>query len=254
MTSTKGALTTFLGALVIVAVTTLIGSATASAGSAPRQLQRIVMLVPGQQPAPGTSSTDLFRDMADELAGDGYIVRTVDVKGLDLYADSRTIQHAVDEATAGVQVESVSLVAHSYGGLSSRRYLKTLGGSERIADYVAIGTPQYGSPGGCVQLPGFGFDGCPVTPLIAELNSGDDTPGDVEYYSIRSDEELADGRLDGGQCRLAPIPNLQHAVEPADDRVIAAVSSALSGGCPGEFLDERDGEIALTSTLFPAQR
>ncbi|MDV7135141.1 esterase/lipase family protein [Williamsia muralis] len=254
MTFTKGALTKLMGALAIASVATLIGSATASAGSTPTQPQRIVLLVPGQQPAPGTSSVDLFQDMADELAADGYTVDTVDVKGLDLYADSQAIQESVESAAAGVEVESLSLVAHSYGGLSSRHYLKVLGGSERIDDYIAIGTPQYGSPGGCVQLPGFGFDGCPVTPFIAELNNGDDTPGDVEYYSIRSNEELADGRLDGGQCRLAPIPNLEHAVEPADDRVIAAVSSALSGGCPGEFVNEREGEITLASTLFPAPR
>ena len=228
--------------------------ATANTGSDPTEPGRhIVMLVPGQQPSPGTSSLDQFDDMAAQLAGEGYVVHAVDVNGLDLVADSAVIARAVDRATAGVEVESLSIVAHSYGGLSSRSYLKTLDGSDAVDTYIAIGTPQYGSPGGCVQLPGFGFDGCPITPFIAELNAGDDTPGDTDYVSIRSDEELADGRLDGGQCRLAPIKDLVHEVEPADTRVVDAVSGALSGGCAGrDFVDEADGDVTLVNSLFPA--
>jgi hypothetical protein len=163
--------------------------------------------------------------MAAQLAGEGYVVHAVDVNGLDLVADSAVIAEAVDRATAGVEVESLSIVAHSYGGLSSRSYLKTLDGSDTVDTYIAIGTPQYGSPGGCVQLPGFGFDGCPITPFIAELNAGDDTPGDTDYVSIRSDEELADGRLDGGQCRLAPGSTLT--ALPFPDTVQGVVTSRI---------------------------
>jgi triacylglycerol esterase/lipase EstA (alpha/beta hydrolase family) len=235
----------------MIPVVALMGATTASAKSGDVPKQRVVLLVPGQQPA-GTSSLDLYDDMAADLAARGYTVHTVDVKGLDLYADSQTIKLATERATATVEVESLSVVGHSYGGLSSRRYLKSLGGSDIVDTYIAIGSPQYGSPGGCFQLPGFGFDGCPITPFIAELNAGDDTPGDTAYYSIRSNEELADGRLDGGQCRLAPIPNLEHSVEPADERVVAAVARILAGGCPGEFVDQADGDITLDTTLFPA--
>jgi triacylglycerol esterase/lipase EstA (alpha/beta hydrolase family) len=238
----------------LLPVIALTGATAASAKSLnfDAQAHRVVLLVPGQQPTPGTSSLDLYDDMAADLTARGYTVHTVDVKGLDLYADSQTIKRAAEKATATVEVESLSVVAHSYGGLSSRQYLKSLGGSDIVDTYVAIGTPQYGSPGGCFQLPGFGFDGCPITPFIAELNAGDDTPGETAYYSIRSNEELADGRLDGGQCRLAPIPDLEHSVEPADARVVAAVASILAGGCPGEFVDDADGDITLDTTLFPA--
>jgi triacylglycerol esterase/lipase EstA (alpha/beta hydrolase family) len=251
MMQTKGVLTRLPAAVTLIAAIALLGNPTASAKSVELPPQGIVLLIPGQQPTPGTTSVDLYRDMAADLASRGYTVHTVDVKGLELYADAQTIKVAVEKATATAEVESISLVGHSYGGLSSRMYLKSLGGSAVVDNYVAIGTPQYGSPGGCFQLPGHGFDGCPVTPFIAELNAGDDTPGDTAYYSIRSDEELADGRLDGGQCRLEPIPHLEHSVEPADKRVVQAVTSALAGGCPGEFADESDGQITLPTTLFP---
>lgn len=214
--------------------------------------QRIVVLVPGQQATPGTSSLDRFDGMAAELTSQGYTVHTVGVKGLDLVADTHTVEKAVEEATEGVDVESLAIVGHSYGGLSSRSYLKNFGGSDIVDTYIAIGTPQYGSPGGCLQLPGFGFDGCPIAPFIADLIAGDDTPGDTAYYSIRSAEELADGRLDGGQCRITPIGDLVHEEEPEDQRVIDAVSDALKGGCSGAFVNDPDGAITRENSLFPA--
>jgi pimeloyl-ACP methyl ester carboxylesterase len=248
---TKAALTRALSAAVLLATAGSLSVPVASAGGVPAG-ERIVVLVPGQQATPGTTSRDQYRDMESELTGQGYTVHTVDVKGLDLPADTRVIEAAVAKATAGVDVESLALVGHSYGGLSARSYLKTRGGADIVDTYIAIGTPQYGSPGGCVQLPGFGWDGCPVTPFIADLVAGDDTPGEVAYYSIRSDEELADGRLDGGQYRLTPIPDLVHEVEPADPRVVAAVSQILAGDSSAEFVDEADGDITLEETLFPA--
>ncbi|WP_207842060.1 PGAP1-like alpha/beta domain-containing protein [Williamsia soli] len=248
---TKAYLTRMLSAVVLLIAVGSLSTPAASAGGVATG-ERIVVLVPGQQATPGTTSRDQYRDMAAELTAQGYTVHTVDVKGLDLPADTRVVKAAVARATAGADVESVAIVGHSYGGLSARSYLKTLGGSDLVDTYIAIGTPQYGSPGGCAQLPGFGWDGCPVTPFIADLVAGDDTPGDTAYYSIRSDEELADGRLDGGQYRVAPIPDLVHEVEPADPRVIAAVSEILAGHSLAEFVDEAEGDITLEKTLFPA--
>lgn len=251
---TKPALIRTAAVAVFVGSLCATGAPIASAGGAQiaDPAQRIVVLVPGQQATPGTSSLDRFDGMAAELTSQGYTVHTVNVKGLDLVADTRTVEKAVGQATEGVDVESLAIVGHSYGGLSSRSYLKNFGGSDIVDTYIAIGTPQYGSPGGCAQLPGFGFDGCPITPFIGDLITGDDTPGDTAYYSIRSAEELADGRLDGGQCRIMPIPNLVHEEEPEDRRVIAAVSEALTGGCAGQFVDDRDGTITRENSLFPA--
>ncbi|MBJ8346383.1 triacylglycerol lipase [Antrihabitans sp. YC2-6] len=213
--------------------------------------ERVVVLVPGQEPVPGqTMSRDLYAAMEQQLTEQGYTVRTVGVAGHDLPADSAVIGRAVEQATAGVDVESIALVAHSYGGLSSRNYLKSLGGSDVVDTYIAIGSPQYGTPGGCFQLPGSGFDGCPITPFMTNLNAGDDTPGDTKYVSIRSAEEWADGRLDGGQCRVTPIPNLAHVPEPADDRVIAAVTRTLSGECDA-YVDEQIDSFTWTQTVFP---
>ncbi|MGV0438439.1 esterase/lipase family protein [Corynebacterium mastitidis] len=89
------------------------------------------------------------------------------------------------------------------GGISARHYLKNLGGAEHTAVYVALGSPQYGSPSACLQ-PGTARDLCPGSGFLIQLNAGDDTPGPTAYYALRSAQEWADGRLDGGQCRMAP--------------------------------------------------
>ena len=210
-----------------------------------------MVLVPGQTPAPGLDAVQLYAKMEKKLQDSGYTVYKVNVPGLDLVAESERIKETVQRVTACIDVESVAVVAHSYGGLSARRYLKLLGGTDVVDSYIAIGTPQYGSPGGCVQLPGLGFDGCVFTPFMSELNAGDDTPGSTEYYSIRGAEETADGRLDGGQCRFTSIPNVNHILEPEDDRVTVAVEAALQGKCEGRFVDDPDNAFTWQQTIFP---
>ncbi|MFH5211224.1 esterase/lipase family protein [Antrihabitans sp. NCIMB 15449] len=248
MTFTKAALTSCLTVAVVGCATAL----AAPVATAAPEGQRIVLLVPGQEPVPGTTSLDQYKGLEAKLTALGYTVYPVPTGGLDLVKESQQIKAAADRATAGVEVESLSIIAHSYGGLNSRNYIKNLGGADVVDNYIAIGSPQYGTPGGCLQLPGFGFDGCPFTQFMADLNKGDDTPGAAKYYSIRSAEEFADGRLDGGQCRVTPIPNLAHIVEPSDERVQNAVVTALDGTCDGQFVTDADGSITWDKTVFPA--
>jgi triacylglycerol lipase len=84
----------------------------------------------------------------------------------------------------------VDLVGHSMGGLSTRYYIKFLGGVNYVDDYVSLGTPQHGtlladipllpllSKGAIEMRPGSAF--------LTKLNSGDETPGYVSYTSIYS--------------------------------------------------------------------
>lgn len=74
----------------------------------------------------------------------------------------------------------VDIVAHSMGGLSTRYYIKFLGGVNHIDDYIALGTPQKGT-----ILATFG-DMRPGSPFLLTLNSGDETPGNVAYTAICS--------------------------------------------------------------------
>ncbi|MFC8046381.1 esterase/lipase family protein [Nocardia sp. NPDC057353] len=210
----------------------------------------VVVLVPGQY-----LGALPYEPLAAALRAEGYDTVVLDLKGFDIAADAHAIDGAVAAARGAHPGQPVSLVGHSIGALSSRYYLRELGGSAVVERYVAIGAPQYGSPGACGQPAA--PEACPGTPFMAALNAGDDTPGATTYYSIRSEREWSDGRLDGGQCRLTPFRTLgnggaDHSLEPVLPAVLDQLRSALADDCAGEYVDEPDGAITADSTLFPS--
>ncbi|WP_067659663.1 esterase/lipase family protein [Nocardia harenae] len=222
---------------------------TAGTGHA-EPARAVVVIVPGQY-----LGALPYQPLAAALRADGYEPVVLDLKGIDIAADAGAISGSVAAVAAANPGREIALVGHSIGALSTRYYLRELGGTGTVARYVAIGAPQYGSPGACGQ-PG-APEACPGTPFMANLNAGDDTPGATAYYSIRSEREWSDGRLDGGQCRLTPFPTLgnggiDHSLEPVLPAVLEQLRSALAGGCAGEYADEPDGAITAESTLFPS--
>ena len=91
----------------------------------------------------------------------------------------------VNYVLAVTGASKVDLIGHSMGGLSSRYYIRNLGGRYKVDDYVSLGTPQRGTwmailgvltEGGREMIPGSSF--------LNALNSGDETPGSVNYRAI----------------------------------------------------------------------
>lgn len=211
-----------------------------------------VVVVPGQ-----TFGSMPYQPLKFALESSGYQVQVLDTEGIDLPADAQQIAGAVSRARAADPDGDVALVGHSVGGLSSRYYLKQLGGADQVARYVAIGTPQYGNPAACEQT-GSARDVCPGSDFLGALNgSGVDTPGPTKYYSIRSSKEWVDGRLTGAQCRMTPVPSVtgsgmyDHIIEPMDPRVLGQITAALSGQCDGRWTSEAPGSIKVAQTLYP---
>lgn len=222
-------------------------AAPAQAADAPRG---IVVVVPGQ--AIGALP---YQPMAAALRADGYLPIVLDLKGFSMAADAETIAGAVDSAGAAHPGVPISLVTHSVGAVSGRYYLRALDGHESVDTYIAIGAPQYGSPGACGQA--IGPEVCPDTEFMTALNAGDDTPGHTAYYSVRSAREWTDGRLDGGQCRMTPFASLgnggvDHTLEPVLPVVLDQVRTALAGDCAGEYADDPDGVVTSDTSLFPS--
>ncbi|MGV9709242.1 esterase/lipase family protein [Gordonia sp. NPDC003424] len=209
-----------------------------------------VIIVPGQLLG-GT----LYTPMAESLRREGYRVRLTDLRGTDLRGDARALAAMVAEAKTAHPASPISLVGHSIGGLTIRYYAKMLGGAPNVSNVIAIGTPQYGSPGGCGQS-GTDEMSCPGSPYLRALNRGDDTPGAARYYGIRSTYEWVTGDLDGGQCRFTPLPafiapdgGVEHTAEAFNPAVIQSVSRALRGHCDGRFVDDADGVRTARNSL-----
>lgn len=96
----------------------------------------------------------------------------------------------VDQVLAQTGASQVDIIGHSKGGLVSRYYMKTLGGHPKVAHYVSLGTPQYGTIAGNLAAM-FGCAGLPAcaemttnSAFLTALNAGDDTPGNTKYTAI----------------------------------------------------------------------
>ncbi|MEU8437456.1 triacylglycerol lipase [Streptomyces sp. NPDC029216] len=87
----------------------------------------------------------------------------------------------IDRVLASTGAAKVDVVSHSMGSLSSRHYLKNLGGDAKVDAWVSLGGPNHGTDmarwcGGpsCTEMrPGSAF--------LKALNTGDETPGPTRY-------------------------------------------------------------------------
>jgi triacylglycerol lipase len=79
-------------------------------------------------------------------------------------------------------------VAHSMGSLNSRYYLKFLGGTAKVDDWVSLGGPNHGTA--IAGLCSLVLTSCQEMQLgsafLNNLNSGDETPGAVRYGAFWS--------------------------------------------------------------------
>ncbi len=95
---------------------------------------------------------------------------------------AQAVSQRVNEIKAATGAAKVDIITHSMGGLSSRYYLKNLGGTAHVDDWVSIAGPNHGTSWayGC-----FFFSPCnqmlPGSSFLNQLNSGDETPGAVNY-------------------------------------------------------------------------
>ncbi|MEU2256014.1 triacylglycerol lipase [Nocardia xishanensis] len=91
------------------------------------------------------------------------------------------VKAQVDALRAKTGAAKVDIITHSMGGLNSRWYLKNLDGLNSVDDWVSIGGPNHGTDvaNGCADASC--EDMRPGSAFLAELNSGDETPGRVNY-------------------------------------------------------------------------
>jgi triacylglycerol lipase len=87
----------------------------------------------------------------------------------------------VTEIMKNTGATKVNLVTHSMGGLSTRYYIKNLGGESKVEDWVSLGGPNHGT-----ETANFCFEvSCEEmrinSKFLKELNAGSETPGAVHY-------------------------------------------------------------------------
>ena len=98
------------------------------------------------------------------------------------------IRDQVDDIISRTGAAKVDIIAHSMGSVSSRYYLKNLGGSAKVDAWVSLAGPNHGTD--AVENENCGFTPCreivPGSAFLLALNGGDETPGLSRYGTWRS--------------------------------------------------------------------
>ena len=135
----------------------------------------------------------------EKLRGEGFDVHRISL-GMaalqDIAVSAGELQAFVNNVKSSTGAAKVDIVCHSEGGLVARYYIQNLGGASSVDDLVTISTPHRGSsissigPGEAAHQMAVGSD------FLDTLNSGDTTPGDVEYTALFSngDEIVMPGK------------------------------------------------------------
>ncbi|HEY3714606.1 MAG TPA: hypothetical protein VGL39_08775 [Jatrophihabitantaceae bacterium] len=180
-----------IAVLVISLVAATSGSGHKSQGAAPQDRPGPVLLVPGYG-----GSVQSLQTLAARLRTAGKVVTVVpmpdDAHG-DLSAQARVLDTAVHAALNSSGAPSVDVVGYSAGGVVTRLWARSLGGASLARRIITLDSPHHGTqiaalgsllsgdicPTACQQL-------APDSPLLATLNSGDETPAGPTFVSIWS--------------------------------------------------------------------
>lgn len=145
----------------------------------------------------GQPIADVFYSgLADRLRADGYrafIFGPVDFGLADIRDSAASLNQFVDGVRASTGAQEVDLIGHSQGGLTSRYYIKNLGGAAEVDSMISLSSLHYGTAvanlgaflllGNCA-----GIAGCEQmrigSSFLDELNAGDDTIGNVAYTNV----------------------------------------------------------------------
>lgn len=150
----------------------------------------------GAQPAAATpdpivfvhgwnSSGSTWDTMAGRFAADGWPASHLDQWTYNTSQSNATtasqLSAEIDRVLAATGATKVDVVTHSMGGLSSRYFLKNLGGDTKVDAWISLGGPNHGTDtanfcGGasCTEMR-------PGSTFLNALNTGDETPGASRY-------------------------------------------------------------------------
>lgn len=90
-----------------------------------------------------------------------------------------------------VGAKRIAIVAHSMGGLSSRYFVKDLGGNGRVSVFTTLGTMHHGLAKPCQSPVSICVwdELCSTGAFITNLNAAPATPGPTAWTSIFSDAD-----------------------------------------------------------------
>ncbi|MCP3797882.1 lipase [Allokutzneria sp. A3M-2-11 16] len=183
-------------------------------------------------------SSILFKEMIDKFKaagwGDRELVRwDYDWKQSN-FTTADQLKAKVAQVLRDTGAAKVDIVAHSMGSLSTRYYVKALGGTAKTKRWLSIGGVNQGAD--VARLcPGFLFDSCadmkPGSRMLKALNDSSPAPAPTKYQTLSSSCDLM---APESKVKIPGVPNVdvgcyEHIYMPKGDRVITEAVKYLRG-------------------------
>lgn len=147
-----------------------------------------ILLVHGWTGFSNIGPLDYFYGVPGTLRERGYPVA---VAVLDPYNSvevrSAELSAQIDQTLAQFRARKVDIVAHSQGGLDSRRAISTLGYGDRVAALVTVATPHRGTPMADVALgylPGPAQDAMNFLLNLLGATGGHESDAEASFHSL----------------------------------------------------------------------
>ncbi|MDG4863249.1 triacylglycerol lipase [Streptomyces sp. T-3] len=172
--------------LAMAAAALLMPLTTAQAAPSQPQVQAArtpVVFVHGYNADPG-----VWGSLRDDFKADGYTDAELFSWGYDTSQSvnetlSGRFADYVEQVRAQTGAAKVDVVAHSFGSLVTRWYIKYDGGTSKVAHWVSLAGPNHGTSTAwaCALWSQACKDMTPGSYVQDGLAEGDETPGDVAY-------------------------------------------------------------------------
>ncbi|XUL88284.1 esterase/lipase family protein [Streptomyces galilaeus] len=139
-----------------------------------------------------SAPTSVWDDWIADFEADGYAADRLFTFDYDSTQSNATtaaeLAAYVQSVRAATGAAKVDLVTHSMGSLNGRYYLRNLGGTRYVDDFVSLAGPNHGSSTAllCAWLYTSCAEMVPGSDFLTTLNAGDETPGDIGYFTFRS--------------------------------------------------------------------
>jgi triacylglycerol lipase len=148
----------------------------------------------------------------------------------DLADAAKELSAEVNSVLAKTGASRVVLVSWSASTLTTRYYIKNLGGAAKVSQYIGFAGPHHGTTNNDCQY----FMSCiefasPTTPFLTALNAGTEVPGspEVAYLTLRSDNDV--NVVPSSSAALAGAENILYTGEQAPNHfTIVSNNAALA--------------------------
>ncbi|WP_062646436.1 esterase/lipase family protein [Streptomyces maremycinicus] len=144
-----------------------------------------------------SSSSSSWDEWVADFKADGYTAAELDAWTYSWTQSNVTtasqLNTEIKNVLARTGASKVDVVVHSMGALSSRYYLKNLGGTAYVDDFVSVAGVNHGTSvaSWCSWLYTSCSEMVTGSSFLTSLNSGDETPGSVNYAAYWSNCDSA---------------------------------------------------------------